>query len=155
MALYTPSCSLGSVTSCIRCPPLGKEEFIQYSWWDQAIQRSFEASFWVSGEAGDPLETRPDLVHKQHIYKDSFGASSAWCDYQLRPNFTIAMVVVRRQTDRLQTYGLHTDRLKTDRLKTDRVETERHVTDRRVTHRQTDMLCCDRPSCVCIGCPVL
>ncbi|XP_056452233.1 glycogen debranching enzyme isoform X2 [Gadus chalcogrammus] len=71
----------------------GKEEFIQYSWWDQAIQRSFEASFWVSGEAGDPLETRPDLVHKQHIYKDSFGASSAWCDYQLRPNFTIAMVV--------------------------------------------------------------
>ncbi|CAL8276876.1 unnamed protein product [Lota lota] len=71
----------------------GEEKFISYSWWDQQIQRSFESSFWVSGEAEDPSEARPDLVHKHHIYKDSWGASSAWCDYQLRPNFTIAMVV--------------------------------------------------------------
>ena len=73
----------------------GREEFVRFSWWDQAIQQAFEASFWVSGEAGDPLETRPDLVHKHSIYKDSVGAASAWCDYQLRPNFSIAMVVVR------------------------------------------------------------
>ncbi|KAJ3594817.1 hypothetical protein NHX12_004122 [Muraenolepis orangiensis] len=69
------------------------EEFISYSKWNQNIQQAFETSFWVSGEADDPSETRPDLVHKHHIYKDSVGASSAWCDYQLRPNFTIAMVV--------------------------------------------------------------
>ncbi|CAL8347014.1 unnamed protein product [Merluccius merluccius] len=71
----------------------GVEEFISYSRWDQQIQQAFETFFWVSGDAKDPNETRPDLVHKRHIYKDSLGASSAWCDYQLRPNFTIAMVV--------------------------------------------------------------
>uniref|UniRef100_A0A4W6G5M5 Glycogen debranching enzyme n=1 Tax=Lates calcarifer TaxID=8187 RepID=A0A4W6G5M5_LATCA len=54
---------------------------------------AFEAGFWVSGDPNDPNEKHPDLVHKKGIYKDSYGASSPWCDYQLRPNFTIAMVV--------------------------------------------------------------
>lgn len=68
--------------------------FISYSEWNQQLQRCFEAEFWVSGDPNDPNEKRPDLVHKKGIYKDSHGASSPWCDYQLRPNFTIAMVVV-------------------------------------------------------------
>ncbi|XP_059200245.1 glycogen debranching enzyme [Centropristis striata] len=71
----------------------GKEVFISYSQWNQQLQQSFEAGFWVSGDPKDPNEKRPDLVHKKGIYKDSYGASSPWCDYQLRPNFTIAMVV--------------------------------------------------------------
>jgi len=71
----------------------GKEVFIPYSQWNNQLQKSFEAGFWVSGEPNDPHEKHPDLVHKKGIYKDSYGASSPWCDYQLRPNFTIAMVV--------------------------------------------------------------
>lgn len=71
----------------------GKEVFIPYLKWNQQLQQSFEAGFWVSGEPNDPNEKHPDLVHKKGIYKDSYGASSPWCDYQLRPNFTIAMVV--------------------------------------------------------------
>ncbi|CAN9502909.1 unnamed protein product [Ophioblennius macclurei] len=71
----------------------GTESFISYADWNQQLQRSFEAGFWVSGDPKDPNEKHPDLVHKKGIYKDSYGASSAWCDYQLRPNFTIAMVV--------------------------------------------------------------
>ncbi|XP_061784636.1 glycogen debranching enzyme [Nerophis lumbriciformis] len=71
----------------------GKEVFIAYAQWNEQIQQSFEPCFWVSGEPMDPNEKRPDLVHKKGIYKDSVGASSPWCDYQLRPNFTIAMVV--------------------------------------------------------------
>ncbi|KAK2843994.1 hypothetical protein Q5P01_010653 [Channa striata] len=71
----------------------GKKVFISYSQWNQQLQQSFEAAFWVSGDPKDPNEKRPDLVHKKGIYKDSCGASSPWCDYQLRPNFTIAMVV--------------------------------------------------------------
>ncbi|TMS10047.1 Glycogen debranching enzyme [Larimichthys crocea] len=70
-----------------------KEVFISYSQWNQQLQQSFEAAFWVSGIPNDPNEKHPDLVHKKGIYKDSYGASSSWCDYQLRPNFTIAMVV--------------------------------------------------------------
>ncbi|XP_008297524.1 glycogen debranching enzyme isoform X1 [Stegastes partitus] len=71
----------------------GNKGFISYSQWNQQIQQCFEAAFWVSGEPNDPNEKHPDLVHKKGIYKDSYGASSPWCDYQLRPNFTIAMVV--------------------------------------------------------------
>ncbi|XP_077471646.1 glycogen debranching enzyme [Stigmatopora argus] len=71
----------------------GKETYVLYSKWNEEIQQSFDACFWVSGEPGDPDEKRPDLVHKSGIYKDTFGASSPWCDYQLRPNFTVAMVV--------------------------------------------------------------
>lgn len=75
------------------CVP-GQVVFISYSQWDQQLLQSFEAGFWVSGDPHDPNEKHPDLVHKKGIYKDSYGASSPWCDYQLRPNFTIAMVVV-------------------------------------------------------------
>ncbi|XP_041659129.1 glycogen debranching enzyme isoform X1 [Cheilinus undulatus] len=71
----------------------GKEVFVSYSQWNQQLQQAFEACFWVSLDPHDPREKRPDLVHKRGIYKDSYGASSPWCDYQLRPNFPIAMVV--------------------------------------------------------------
>uniref|UniRef100_A0A8D3BRN5 Glycogen debranching enzyme n=1 Tax=Scophthalmus maximus TaxID=52904 RepID=A0A8D3BRN5_SCOMX len=71
----------------------GKESFVSYSQWNQQLHQGFEAGFWVSGDPEDPNEQHPDLVHKKNIYKDSCGASSRWCDYQLRPNFTIAMVV--------------------------------------------------------------
>ncbi|KAF4805468.1 hypothetical protein TURU_000863 [Turdus rufiventris] len=71
----------------------GKEEMITYDEWDRKIQGNFERLFFVSENPADPNEKHPDLVHKRGIYKDSYGASSPWCDYQLRPNFTIAMVV--------------------------------------------------------------
>ncbi|XP_026006113.1 glycogen debranching enzyme isoform X3 [Astatotilapia calliptera] len=71
----------------------GKEVFISYSQWNEQLSQSFEAGFWVSGDPDDPDEKHPELVHKKGIYKDSYGASSPWCDYQLRPNFTVAMVV--------------------------------------------------------------
>lgn len=86
----------------------GKEVFVSYSHWNQQLQQSFEADFWVSGDPNDPNEKRPDLVHKHGIYKDSCGASSPWCDYQLRPNFTISMVVVgRRRVCHLDLRDLH------------------------------------------------
>ena len=59
------------------------------------IQDNFEKMFYVSHDPKDPNEQHTELVHKRGIYKDSYGASSTWCDYQLRPNFTIAMTVVR------------------------------------------------------------
>ncbi|XP_032420985.1 glycogen debranching enzyme isoform X2 [Xiphophorus hellerii] len=71
----------------------GTDVFILYTEWNKQLQQSFEVEFWVSGDSQDPNEKHPDLVHKKGIYKDSYGASNPWCDYQLRPNFTIAMVV--------------------------------------------------------------
>ncbi|XP_027724061.1 glycogen debranching enzyme isoform X1 [Vombatus ursinus] len=71
----------------------GKDVKISYEEWNRKIQDHFEKLFHVSEDPSDPNEKHPDLVHKRGIYKDSYGASSPWCDYQLRPNFTIAMVV--------------------------------------------------------------
>ncbi|KAJ8012292.1 hypothetical protein DPEC_G00067150 [Dallia pectoralis] len=71
----------------------GKEVIVSYEDWNLKIQDNFEKNFYVSYDEMDPNEKRPDLVHKRGIYKDSHGASSPWCDYQLRPNVCIAMVV--------------------------------------------------------------
>ncbi|KAJ8409510.1 hypothetical protein AAFF_G00229110 [Aldrovandia affinis] len=71
----------------------GKEVSWSYEAWNNLIQENFEKMFYVSHDPSDPNEKHPELVHKRGIYKDSYGASSPWCDYQLRPNFTIAMVV--------------------------------------------------------------
>ncbi|XP_053549692.1 glycogen debranching enzyme isoform X1 [Bombina bombina] len=71
----------------------GGEGIVTFSDWNQMIQEHFEKLFYVSEDLSDHNEQRPDLVHKRCIYKDSYGASSPWCDYQLRPNFPVAMVV--------------------------------------------------------------
>ncbi|KAL1498307.1 hypothetical protein ABEB36_009123 [Hypothenemus hampei] len=59
--------------------------------WGEKIQHNFEKCFWI-GSKPSPEEARPDLINKKNIYKDSFGASQPWTDYQLRCNFPIAMV---------------------------------------------------------------
>ncbi|XP_052492995.1 glycogen debranching enzyme isoform X2 [Budorcas taxicolor] len=71
----------------------GKSVRVSYDEWNRKIQENFEKLFYVSEDPSDVNEKHPNLVHKRGIYKDSYGASSPWCDYQLRPNFTIAMVV--------------------------------------------------------------
>ncbi|XP_072547540.1 glycogen debranching enzyme [Salminus brasiliensis] len=71
----------------------GTKLTVSYEDWNRNVQNNFERMFYVSQDPNDPNEKHPELVHKRGIYKDSFGASSPWCDYQLRPNFTIAMVV--------------------------------------------------------------
>ncbi|XP_030063489.1 glycogen debranching enzyme isoform X1 [Microcaecilia unicolor] len=71
----------------------GKDVMLTYEEWNRKIQDNFERLFYVSEDLENPNEEHPDLVHKRGIYKDSYRASSPWCDYQLRPNFTVAMVL--------------------------------------------------------------
>lgn len=60
-----------------------------WSWadWSRRIADNFERCFWVDEASQHPLTNR------RNIYKDSCGASEEWQDFQLRPNFVIAMAV--------------------------------------------------------------
>lgn len=64
---------------------------ISFKEWGNLIQKNFEKHFYVSTThaVGDSK-----LINKRGIYKDTVNASQPWADFQLRPNFPIAMVVV-------------------------------------------------------------
>ena len=65
-----------------------------YDEWARQIDRNFERYFWISSEPDPTNEPHPELVNRRGIYKDSYKASKPWADYQLRPNFVVAMAVV-------------------------------------------------------------
>ena len=65
-----------------------------YRHWADLIKQNFEKHFYVDTNPSAP-DARRDLVNRRGIYKDTVGASAPWCDYQLRPNFPIALAVVR------------------------------------------------------------
>ena len=61
------------------------------------LQKSFEQKFYIPKKPSEAVEKEKEFSHfvyRTGIYKDSVGASMGYPDYQLRPNFTIAMTVV-------------------------------------------------------------
>ncbi|XP_019697923.1 glycogen debranching enzyme [Harpegnathos saltator] len=70
----------------------GKVITWSYKEWADKIATNFEKCFYVN-EVPTKDELKPNLIHRRGIIKDSYGATQEWADYQLRPNFTIAMVV--------------------------------------------------------------
>lgn len=62
---------------------------LTWTWqqWSTLIQENFENCFWVDPQSTDPL------VNRREIYKDSYGATNRWQDFQFRPNFLIAMAL--------------------------------------------------------------
>ncbi|KAL3091571.1 hypothetical protein niasHT_024153 [Heterodera trifolii] len=63
----------------------GESSFLSWSDWAAKIQHSFEQHFFVDDNC------QSEFVHRRPIVKDSFGASLAFADFQLRPNFCIAL----------------------------------------------------------------
>lgn len=71
----------------------GSREFWTYEEWASKISANFEKYFWIGDKNEDDNGViDPKLVNRRCIYKDSVGASQKWADYQLRPNFVVAMV---------------------------------------------------------------
>lgn len=69
--------------------------------WGNLIQQNFEMHFYVSTI---PVTGDSTLINKRGIYKDSVNATHPWTDFQLRPNFPIAMAVVSKSLNIFQCY---------------------------------------------------
>ncbi|GKT36556.1 Glycogen debranching enzyme, partial [Aduncisulcus paluster] len=65
--------------------------------WCTRIEENFERAFWIPTSRSDADAHKYwvnwSLVNKKGIYKDTFGASSEWCDYQFRSNVSVALSV--------------------------------------------------------------
>ncbi|KAK9472217.1 glucanotransferase domain of glycogen debranching enzyme-domain-containing protein [Dipodascopsis tothii] len=63
--------------------------------WDGLVQAAFERRFYVPADAADDADydVNPACVNRRGIYKDLYRSGKEYEDYQLRPNFAIAMVV--------------------------------------------------------------
>ncbi|KAL9916549.1 glycogen debranching enzyme isoform 1-T3 [Glossina fuscipes fuscipes] len=72
-----------------RKSPEGLVSTWTYKDWADRIKENFENYFFVSNE------DTASLANKKNIYKDCYGASHSWTDYQLRCNFPIAMVIAQ------------------------------------------------------------
>ncbi|XP_024943750.1 glycogen debranching enzyme [Cephus cinctus] len=69
----------------------GTEVIWSYKQWADKIAANFEKYFYVNEKPTDG-ELTPELIHRRGIIKDSHGATQPWADYQLRPNFPVAMI---------------------------------------------------------------
>jgi glycogen debranching enzyme len=58
--------------------------------WLNKIDQNFEKEFWID------QTNSSHYVNRKDIYKDTVNSSFGWTDFQLRPNFLIAAVVVSR-----------------------------------------------------------
>ncbi|KAJ2687046.1 bifunctional 4-alpha-glucanotransferase/amylo-alpha-1,6-glucosidase [Coemansia spiralis] len=68
---------------------------VTYRQWNQLVHDSFERYFWIPLDAQDDAEYHVNsaLVNRRGIYRDTYGSSAEWTDYQFRPNISIAMTV--------------------------------------------------------------
>ena len=75
---------------------LGSPKDLLFSEWADLIKTNFEGRFWITSNkdlAQEREGPEAGYLHRLGIYKDSVEASQVYPDFQLRPNFPIAMVV--------------------------------------------------------------
>lgn len=74
---------------------LADRRVLAFDAWAARIAASFHRCFYVPLHAADDAAFDIDArhVHRRGIYKDTYRASGGWPDYQLRPNFLVAMAV--------------------------------------------------------------
>ncbi|KAL6716152.1 bifunctional 4-alpha-glucanotransferase/amylo-alpha-1,6-glucosidase [Lecanora helva] len=69
---------------------------ISFAAWASKIHQNFERCFYIPRSPSEDLahDINPTLVNRRGIYKDLYRSGKEYEDYQLRPNFPIAMTVV-------------------------------------------------------------
>lgn len=70
-------------------------KMITYEAWALKIKQSFEHAYYIPASDADfpKYDVNPAIVNRRGIYKDVYRGKKEYRDYQLRPNFPIAMVV--------------------------------------------------------------
>lgn len=69
--------------------------FVTFAEWAGRIKENFERCYYVpvSAEDDGKYDIKPKLVNRRGIYKDLYRSGKEYEDYQLRPNFPVAMTV--------------------------------------------------------------
>lgn len=72
----------------------GAEE-ISFKDWELLVLNNFERCFYIpkSSEDDHKYDVDPSIINRRGIYKDLYKSGKPYEDYQLRPNFAIAMTV--------------------------------------------------------------
>ncbi|PVH97782.1 glycoside hydrolase family 133 protein [Periconia macrospinosa] len=73
----------------------GGNEKISFKSWAEKIKANFERTFYIprTPEEDVDYDVRPEIVNRRGIYKDLYRSGKEYEDYQLRPNFPVAMTV--------------------------------------------------------------
>lgn len=68
---------------------------ISFEQWEKLVANNFERAYFIPENPDDDSEfdVNPKLINRRGIYKDLYRSGKEYEDYQLRPNFAIAMVV--------------------------------------------------------------
>ena len=67
--------------------------------WADKIRNNFDKYFWIGCKEGSEVDSNPEMTNKINIYKDSVSSGNVFTDYQLRPNYAIALAVAPDITD--------------------------------------------------------
>ena len=73
----------------------GNRTKVSFKDWGDKMQAHFENLFWINSTPIPEHEPHPELINRRGMYKDCYLSLPFWSDFQLRPNFAVAMVVVR------------------------------------------------------------
>lgn len=74
----------------------GLPKTVSFSEWGKQLRDNFESLFWIPNDRGQAEQREGQesgYIHRTGMYKDCVGATQRYSDYQLRPNFPMAMVV--------------------------------------------------------------
>ena len=73
----------------------GNGQRISFADWASKIQRNFERCYYIPTDSDEDAkyDVNSTLINRRGIYKDLYKAGKEYEDYQLRPNFPIAMTV--------------------------------------------------------------
>jgi glycogen debranching enzyme len=75
--------------------PTSNGDEISFKDWNDLLQRNFERAYFVPVDPSDDSNYDVDssIVNRRGIYKDLYKSGKPYEDYQLRPNFAIALTV--------------------------------------------------------------